>query len=143
LPDGRSADKPRGEWAAMRRDRWMLVLLAAAVALAWTAAVARAQAVDAFGDALKEWAAKEKVTRAFVVVRRGGKVIFQYALGGLDPKQPVLLASLSKAITGTCIATLVRDGQLTLETPLSPALARFFAANGPPLDSRAPAITIG
>src|SRR6185295_14242700 len=49
--------------------------------------------------ALKDWAAKEKFTRAFVVVRRGGKVIFQYALGGLDPQQPVQLASLSKAIT--------------------------------------------
>ena len=43
---------------------------------------------------------------------------------------PVLLASLSKAITGACVATLVRDGKLAFDTPLSKALAKFFKANG-------------
>src|SRR3954470_18785711 len=127
----------------MRTTARMLVFLGVALVAACLAAPGRAETVDAFGVALKDWAAKEKISHAFVVVRRGGKVVFQYALGGLDPNQPVQLASLSKAITGTCVATLVRDGRLTFDTPLSSALRKFFAVQGPPLDSRIPAITIG
>jgi len=126
----------------MRIPTRILVFVAFSLALTGLSAPTRAETVDAFGTALKDWAAKEKVSRAFVVVRHGGKLVFQYALGGLDPKQPVQLASLSKAITGTCVATLVRDGKLTFETPLASALRKFFAANGNPIDSRTPSITI-
>ncbi len=52
------------------------------------------------------------------------------------------LASLSKAVTGACIATLVRDGKLAYETPLAKALARFFTANGKPADARIERVTI-
>jgi CubicO group peptidase (beta-lactamase class C family) len=116
-----------------------------ASALAWgiLASPARAETVDAFGAALKAWAGPHGVSRAFVVVRRGGKVVYEYALGGLDPRQPVMLASLSKAITATCVATLVRDGRLSFDTPLSAALAKFFATNPKPADPRALTITIG
>src|SRR5437762_4755963 len=99
----------------MRKGGAMFLAVAVAALLA-VADVGHAQSVDAFGTALKDWAAREKISRAFVVIRRGGKAVYQFALGGLDPKQPVQLASLSKAITGTCVATLVRDGKLAFYT---------------------------
>ena len=55
---------------------------------------------------------------------------------GADPQKPTLIASLSKAITGVCIATLVRDGKLSFTTPLRDALAQFFKQYGPPVDQR-------
>ena len=55
---------------------------------------------------------------------------------------PTTWASLSKAITGACIARLIRDGKLSFETPLAQALARVFAANGKPADPRIERITI-
>ena len=35
-----------------------------------------------------------------------------------DPRAPSLIGSMSKPITGVCIATLIRDGKLTFTTPL-------------------------
>ena len=97
---------------------------------------------EAFTQALAAWARKHLVERAVIVVRRAGRVVHQAAVGGADPAAPVLLASLSKAITGACIATLVRDGRLAFETPLSKALATFFKSHGKPVDLRIERITI-
>src|SRR3954470_18672673 len=97
---------------------------------------------EAYGAVLKYWAARHKVQRAIVVVRRAGKIVYRDAVGGADPTTPVHLASLSKAITGACIATLIRDGKLGFDTPLSSALAKFFAANGRPVDPRLPGVTV-
>ena len=47
-----------------------------------------------------------------------------WGLGGADPARPVLLASLSKAITGACVATLIREGRLGFQTTLAAALAK-------------------
>ena len=65
-------------------------------------------------------------------MRRDGRTVHQAGIGGANPAGAYLLASLSKAITGACIATLVRDGKLDFDTPLSKALAKFFTANGRP-----------
>lgn len=69
----------------------------------------------AFGEALKSWAAAHKIAQAFVVVRHGGRVVHRYAVGAVDPRAPLHIASLSKAITGACIAALVRDGKLAFD----------------------------
>jgi CubicO group peptidase (beta-lactamase class C family) len=97
---------------------------------------------EAFGHALKEWADKNNVTKAVVLVRRKGQMVYKHSTGGADPNAPYHLFSLSKAITGACIATLVRDGKLTFKTPLSVGLARFFEETGKPGDPRIPTITI-
>jgi len=97
---------------------------------------------EVFSEVLSAWAAKYNVRQAEIVVRRAGRVAYQTALGGSDPDGAVLLASLSKAITGARIATLVRDGKLSFETPLSKALAKFFQANGKPADHRIERVTI-
>ena len=82
---------------------------------------------DAYGVVLKNWAARHGVQRAIVVVRREGRVVYRSAVGGADPTAAVHLASLSKAITGACVATLIRDGKLAFEAPAEPAV---FAAHG-------------
>ena len=99
-------------------------------------------APEVFTQVLTDWAAKHKVRQAVVVVRREGRVVHRAGIGGGDPDAAYHLASLSKAITGACIARLVRDGKLSFETPLAQALARFFAANGKPADPRIERITI-
>ncbi len=96
-----------------------------------------------YSQVLAAWAEKHKVERAIIVVRRGGRVIHQGAIGGADPAEPVLLASLSKAITGACVATLIRKGQLGFDWPLSRALAKFFKSHGRPGDERIERATIG
>ena len=53
-----------------------------------------------------------------------------------DPRAPSLIGSMSKPITGVCIATLIRDGKLTFTTPLREALAGFFRRHGAPADRR-------
>jgi CubicO group peptidase (beta-lactamase class C family) len=97
---------------------------------------------SAFAEVLKGWASTHKVKRAFIVVRREGRIVHTSALGGARPDAPVHLASLSKAITGACAATLIRDGKLSLDTPVSAALEKFIAAHGKPRDPRLAQVTI-
>ena len=97
---------------------------------------------EAFGVVLMNWAAKYGVQQALVAVRREGRIVYRSAIGGANPNAAVHLASLSKAITGACTATLIRDGKLAFDTPLSSALARFFAAYGKPADTRLAKVTV-
>jgi CubicO group peptidase (beta-lactamase class C family) len=97
---------------------------------------------EAFGVALKNWATKYGVQQALVAVRRGGRIVYRSAVGGANPNAAVHLASLSKAITGACTATLIRDGKLAFDTPLSSALGKFFATYGKPADTRLAKVTV-
>lgn len=97
---------------------------------------------EAFTQALTAWAGKHDVKQAVVVVRRGGRTVHQAGIGSADPSSTYLLASLSKAITGACVASLVRDGKLGFDTPLATALSRFFKQNGRPIDRRIERVTI-
>src|SRR5262249_17620527 len=82
---------------------------------------------EGLGQALKTWTGKYRVKRAFITVRHEGRIVHRTALGGADPGAPVHLASLSKAITAACAATLIRDGKLAFDTPISAALQKFIA----------------
>jgi CubicO group peptidase (beta-lactamase class C family) len=97
---------------------------------------------EAFGQALKAWTAEHRIKRAFVVVRREGRIVHRSALGGANPDARVHLASLSKAITAACVASLIRGGRLGFETPISSALKRFIAAHGKPRDPRVAGVTV-
>jgi CubicO group peptidase (beta-lactamase class C family) len=90
---------------------------------------------DAYGAVFDQWVKDREPKTAILVVRRGGKTVFAKGTNA-DPHKPTLIASLSKAITGTCIATLVRDGKLTFTTPLRDAMPGFFARYGAPVDPR-------
>jgi CubicO group peptidase (beta-lactamase class C family) len=65
------------------------------------------------------------------------------ALGRADPDARVHLASLSKAVTAACVATLIRDRRLAFDTPIATALAAFIAAHGSPRDERLARVTVG
>ena len=105
------------------------------------AAEASPETLAVFTRVLEAWVAKHHIRQASIVVRHNGRIVHQAGLGE-DPGAPVPIASLSKAITGTCIATLVRDGKLSFETPVSTALAKFIARHGRPADPRLGRVTI-
>lgn len=96
---------------------------------------------DAYGIVFDQWVKRREPRTAVLVVRRGGKTV---SVKGhrVDPLQPTLIASLSKAITGACIATLVRDGKLSFSTPMREALAQFFKLFGAPADERLEQVTV-
>jgi CubicO group peptidase (beta-lactamase class C family) len=114
------------------------------VALAGLAAHERAAAqspnalpdtADAYGVVFDQWVKDREPKTAILVVRRGGKTVFAKGYNA-DPLRPTLIASLSKAITGACVATLVRDGKLSFTTPLRDAIPQFFKQYGTPVDTR-------
>jgi CubicO group peptidase (beta-lactamase class C family) len=90
---------------------------------------------DAYGIVFDQWVKNREPKTAILVVRRGGKTVFAKGHGA-DPMKPTLIASLSKAITGACVATLVRDGKLAFTTPLRDAIPQFFKQYGAPVDER-------
>ena len=53
-----------------------------------------------------------------------------------------MIASLSKPITGACVATLIRDGKVSFTTRLREALSRFFRRYGTPADPRLEQVTV-
>jgi len=90
---------------------------------------------DAYGIVFDQWVKNREPKTAILVVRRGGKTVFAKGYGA-DPMKPTLIASLSKAITGACVATLVRDVKLAFTTPLRDAMPQFFKQYGAPVDER-------
>ncbi len=97
--------------------------------------------VDAYAAVFDAWVKKHRPTTAILVVRRQGKTVFLKG-HGVDPRAPSFIGSMSKAITGACVATLIRDGKLSFTTPMRQALAGFFRRHGPPSDRRFENVTI-
>ena len=95
---------------------------------------ARAQTVDGIEQAWRSWAAKYGQRTGGMVILHAGQPVREVAMGRAAVGAPVPLASLSKAITGVCIANLIDRGRLSFDTPLSQALARTFARIGLTLD---------
>jgi CubicO group peptidase (beta-lactamase class C family) len=78
------------------------------------------------------WVASYAPETAVLVVRRAGQMFARAHRTNADFVRPV--ASLSKAITACAVASLVRDGRLSFDTPMRVALAEFFTHYGPPID---------
>lgn len=97
--------------------------------------------VGHYGLVFDAWVVRYQPKRAILVVRRDGKTVFAKGHGA-DPMQPTLIASLSKPITGACVATLVRDGKLSFATRLREALTGFFGRYGKPADRRLEQVTL-
>lgn len=93
------------------------------------------ETAEAYGMVFDRWVKNREPKTAILVVRRGRKTVFARGYGA-DPQNPTLIASLSKAITGACVATLVREGKLTFTTPLREAIPQFFKQYGAPADKR-------
>lgn len=97
--------------------------------------------VDRYGMVFDAWIEKRHPKTAILVVRRGGQTVFTKGYNA-DPLQPTMIASLSKPITGACLATLVRDNKLSFTTRLRAALPRFFRRYGTPIDPRLENVTV-
>jgi CubicO group peptidase (beta-lactamase class C family) len=95
----------------------------------------------AYGIVFDRWVARRAPQTAILAIRRGGSTVFVKGHNA-DPLQPTLIASLSKPITGACMATLIRDGKVSFTTPLRQALAGFFEQFGAPADPRLNDLTI-
>lgn len=122
---------------------------ALALALLWPAAVvAQGKApgqpptVDAFDGVFRDWMSRHRIARGVLAVGHGERLVLVRGYGGLDPAAPVPIASLSKAITGLCVATLVRAGKLSFSATLGEVLGPFFKRHGEPADARARRITV-
>ncbi len=103
---------------------------------------AGAQGLETVEAAFQEWLTQHKISRGVLVVSRGRKLVLARAHGGAEPGAPVLLASLSKAVTGACVGTLVDAGKLAFDTTAGTALAPFFQRHGEPADPRIKDATI-
>lgn len=97
---------------------------------------------DGMVAAFAEWVKKYKVEDASFAVRHGGKIIGTYGYGARTPETPVNVASLSKAITGACIAKLVGQNRIKFDDTLGDVLKTAFATYGDPVDPRAKSITV-
>jgi CubicO group peptidase (beta-lactamase class C family) len=91
--------------------------------------------------AFEEWISRYSVTNASLVIARHGSIVGKVSHGTEGPHKPAPVASLSKAITGICIAKLVEAGRLQYKTQLGLVLKDYFA-NHPPRDNRVRSITI-
>ncbi len=112
-----------------------LACIGAAVAQAQTAP-APAVSVVAFDATFRDWMKEHGVEKGVLVIGLQQRQVFERGYGGQDPKQRVLLASLSKAITGRCVAALVDGGRLRLDSKVGKVLAPFFRQHGEPTDAR-------
>ena len=125
-----------------RLNHTLASALSIATAIALMAVAIHAEPLaDFYGKAFDAWVAKYHPTTAIAAVRRDGETLFLKGHNA-DPRAPSLIGSMSKPITGACIATLIRDGKLGFTTPLRDALAGFFRRHGPPADRRLESVTI-
>jgi CubicO group peptidase (beta-lactamase class C family) len=106
------------------------------------AGTAAAQGVEDIERAWRGWMEKTQRARGGLVVTHAGRPVHEAAMGGLAPGASVPYASLSKAVTGVCIATLIEHGTLSFETRVSQALARTMRRTGGPVDPRLLQVTI-
>lgn len=86
------------------------------------------------------WVAEHAPETAVMVVRRGGQIFARGHHASPEALPPV--ASLSKAITASAVASLVRDGRLSFRAPLRDVLTDFFRQYGPPRDPRFLDVTV-
>jgi len=119
-----------------------LLSLVALLVVVSAAGTAVAQGVGDIEHAWRGWMEKTQRTRGGLVVMHAGRPVHEAMMGGLGPGASVPYASLSKAVTGVCIATLIERGALSFETQVSRALARTMTRTGSPVDPQLLQVTI-
>src|SRR5262250_359123 len=78
--------------------------------------------VEAFERVFVAWAQKYGIAGGTLAVARDDRLMLIKGYGDRRGDDRVLLASLSKAITAVCVATLVQEGRLSFATPLGESL---------------------
>jgi CubicO group peptidase (beta-lactamase class C family) len=104
----------------------------------------RAQVAGApnFAVPLRQWMSEHQVPAASAAIMKGDRLVSTAGFGGMNAAMPARIASLSKAITGVCIAQLVDAGRLSFTATLGTVLGQTFARLGQPVDARFKSITI-
>jgi CubicO group peptidase (beta-lactamase class C family) len=118
------------------------LLAGALLAALPVAAPANTPVAPALDPSLREWVSQYAVPAASAAIMQNERLVATFGFGGMQAGAPSRIASLSKAITGICIAQLVDAGRLSFTTPLGGVLAPTFARLGQPVDPRFKAITI-
>ncbi|HZO44847.1 MAG TPA: serine hydrolase domain-containing protein [Xanthobacteraceae bacterium] len=106
------------------------------------AQVAAHPSATVFNTSFRAWMTQFEVPSASLAIMKDGHLTATFGAGGMDAAAPAAIASLSKAITGACIAQIVDSGRLSFNAPLGSVLVRTFARLGQPADPRFKAITI-
>jgi CubicO group peptidase (beta-lactamase class C family) len=86
--------------------------------------------------------AKHDIPRGGVAVMRRDHLVFAAGYGGRGANERVAVWSMSKPVTGVCIATLVQEKKLAFDDPIGRFLAPVFAKHGPPRDERLARVTV-
>src|SRR5262245_16728638 len=95
-----------------------LVLITTVLGSAARAGDDPAQVGASLDAIMRDWMQEYGVPAAALAAMKDGTIVKSFGYGGMDPAKPARLASLSKAITGVCIARLIDEGRLSFSTPL-------------------------
>jgi len=108
----------------------------------FTASQASAQTVESLDASYRDWMAKNGVQSGELSVSYQQRLVLTRGYGKTRANAPVLLASLSKAITGACVATLVDAGKIRFDSKVGDLLADYFRQYPKPEDRRVKDVTI-
>ena len=103
---------------------------------------AGASPADDVESGVRGWLAQTGVADATLAVLKDGGVVRTVGFGSWTPDQPQRIASLSKAITGVCVARLIDARKLAFGDTLGAVLAPTFQRLGQPADPKFQAVTI-
>ena len=98
------------------------------IALAPTAQAQDAQKTQAMVTAWQDWATARAIPATAIAVGYRGQIIAS-AGQGRSPSEPYALASLSKAITATCLLQVLHENDITVDQTLGD-IAQHFAREG-------------
>ncbi|HET7460291.1 MAG TPA: serine hydrolase domain-containing protein [Longimicrobium sp.] len=79
---------------------------------------------------IEDDAAARGLSGGFVLVMKGDQVVCDHHFGGADSESHVPIASASKWLTAITLLTLVDEGKLSLDEPISATLPDFQGAAG-------------
>jgi len=120
----------------------LLCLVLATCSAGWTAHAQPTAAADVFETTFQAWMKENGIDKGVLAVAYSGRLVLERGYGGRDPNERVLLASLSKAITGHCVFLLISASNLRLDSTVGDVLAPFFRQYGEPADARIKAATV-
>lgn len=78
----------------------------------------------------------------FLALAHRRRLVHFAGFGGLNPRERFRVFSLSKAVTGLAVATLVQRGRLELDAPISRYIGDALKKAGSAADPRLPGITV-
>lgn len=88
-----------------------------------------AEITNELSKIFNKWVQKDRPSRAGLLVTFPSGALHEISHGGLDIHESRPVASISKAVTGLCIAGLIMDEQLKLDDTLARVLPKKYLRN--------------